>query len=349
MNALDKLKSNICLKPQNFFSNPPHFNNEPIILFKRYVDDIILISKENAIDTVLKTFNSHHPSIKFTLEKEKNHKLHFLDLAITRIPDAHAKINWYRKPTFSGRYLNFLSHHPLANKKAIIFGLVDKCVFLSDKSFHSQNLMLIKQFLLNNNYPAKFITKHIKKRLIYLKTKNSTPDTQQKNIEKRNKLMVIPYYQHITPTINNCLRKLNVDVINKTTKKLDSFITLGKDKLDKLDRSNVVYKINCQDCDSNYIGQSYRKLSFRLSEHRGYVRKNCEKSVLARHAINSGHTIDFDNIKILDNEKIYSKRLFSEMVNIYITKNTLNKIEDTAGLENNYDNTINLLQKKFLT
>ena len=93
-------------------------------------------------------------------------------------------------------------------------------------------------------------------------------------------------------------------------------------------------KINCQDYDSNYIGQSYRKLSFRLSEHRGYVRKNCE--------------IDFDNIKILDNEKIYGNRIFSEMVKIYITKNTLNKIENMAGLKSNYDNTINLLQKKFL-
>ena len=341
-NALEKLKSSTCLKTHNYFSLPPNFSNEPVLLYKRYVDDILLIIKDNMVENAHKIFNNYHPSIQFTIEQENKNKIHFLDLEIIRIPDEHAKINWYRKPTFSGRYLNFLSHHPTPQKKAIIYGLVDKCIFLSDPNFHRKNLELIKQFLLSNNYPLQFINKHIKKRLFHLKSNNPTP----KNRQKRNRFIVIPYYKNITPTINNCLSKLNIDVINKTTKKLNAFITLGKDKLDKLDRSNVVYKINCRDCESNYIGQSLRKLSFRLNEHRSYVEKNCQKSVIAKHANSMNHKIDFDNIKILDNEAILKKRLFSEMVNIHISQKTLNKIEDTAGLKNTYENTIDLLQQK---
>jgi len=28
--------------------------------------------------------------------------------------------NWYRKPTFSGRFLNYHSHHPFLHKKGTI-------------------------------------------------------------------------------------------------------------------------------------------------------------------------------------------------------------------------------------
>jgi len=38
--------------------------------------------------------------------------------------------------------------------------------------------------------------------------------------------------------------------------------------------SNVVYKINCQDCDASYVGQTKRILNTRISEYRNHIRRN---------------------------------------------------------------------------
>jgi len=44
--------------------------------------------------------------------------------------------------------------------------------------------------------------------------------------------------------------------------KLNTFIRAQKDKLPTL-HSNVVYKINCQNCDASYVGQTKRLLKTR--------------------------------------------------------------------------------------
>jgi len=40
-----------------------------------------------------------------------DNKLNFLDMMIINNKDK-LEFNWYKKPTFSGSTLNFLSHHP---------------------------------------------------------------------------------------------------------------------------------------------------------------------------------------------------------------------------------------------
>lgn len=60
--------------------------------------------------------------------------------------------NWYHKTTFSGRYLNFFSTHPLSHKISTIIGMVDKVILLSHSCFHTDNFKLIIEILLSNNY-----------------------------------------------------------------------------------------------------------------------------------------------------------------------------------------------------
>jgi len=115
----------------------------PIPFYYRYVDDIILAAPSNALDTLLRTFNSQHSRLQFTMEIEKDNKISFLDL--TFINDEGTIIfDLYKKPTFSGRYLNYRSHHPLNHKKGIIYGLTDKIINLSHPRFHEKNFTDIK-------------------------------------------------------------------------------------------------------------------------------------------------------------------------------------------------------------
>lgn len=75
----------------------------------RYVDEIAALS--SSLNQILDTFNSFHPRLRFTLEISDNNKLNFLDTTII-LENNNLLFDWYHKPLFSGRYLNFLSQHP---------------------------------------------------------------------------------------------------------------------------------------------------------------------------------------------------------------------------------------------
>ena len=57
-----------------------------------------------------------------------------------------------------------------------------------------------------------------------------------------------------------------------TKNKLSSIIKLGKDKTDNDNQANVVYKINCKDCNTSYVGQTSRRLQVRAKEHAKNIR-----------------------------------------------------------------------------
>lgn len=99
-----------------------------------YVDDIALAAPIK-ITHILNTFNSHHNHLKFTVEHENNRTLNFLDLTL-KIENNTVTIDWFHKNTFSGRYLLYLSHHPLNHKIRTIYSLIDRAILLSHLNFH---------------------------------------------------------------------------------------------------------------------------------------------------------------------------------------------------------------------
>ena len=85
----------------------------------------------------------------------------------------------------------------------------------------------------------------------------------------------------------------------------------------------------------------------RLKEHQKDVAIKEQKSVVAKHSVYNKHEFDFNNIKILDTEKNWQSRCFSEMLHIHYNSNTINKIQDTHFLKNTYKNFLNNLKKVF--
>ena len=115
-------------------------------------------------------FNSFHLRLEFTHEMENNGCINFLETTIIR-SNTSFKFDWFIKPTASGRFIDFASHHPLSQKIASIICLIEKAFYISDKEFLDININKIRNLFLENNYPLKFINKHIHKRLIYLNNK----------------------------------------------------------------------------------------------------------------------------------------------------------------------------------
>ena len=80
----------------------------------------------NETERLLSHLNSVEPSIQFTLEREKNRQLLFLDLNMYRGEQGNLKTSVYRKPTHTDKYLAFYSHHPICHKKSVAKTLLRK-------------------------------------------------------------------------------------------------------------------------------------------------------------------------------------------------------------------------------
>jgi len=145
---------NYCLRKLNF----------ELTLYYRYVDDIILTSPIEKIDLISNTFNTYHERLKFTIELEDNRSLNFLDLRLT-ISYNTIYIDWFQKKTFSGRFLSFLSNHPMCHKIGIIYNLTDRAFLLSHPKFHQRNINLIINLFLDNGYPLQLIFDKINERV----------------------------------------------------------------------------------------------------------------------------------------------------------------------------------------
>ena len=143
-------------------------------VYYRYLDDTILFIPKDKINSIVDEFNNYHERLKFTFEIENNNSIPFLNILIIRNNDNTIYTNWYRKNTFSGRSLNYCSNHPIQYKFKIIKNLVDSTILLSNKIVHVDNLNIIKEYFILNNYPTKFIDKYIKKRTIEIYNKNNT-------------------------------------------------------------------------------------------------------------------------------------------------------------------------------
>jgi len=99
----------------------------------------------------------------------------------------------------------------------------------------------------------------------------------------------------------------------------------------------VVYKIYCKDCDVSYVGQTKRQLRTRVKEHRNNIKLDESKhSVISEHMLSCNHSFDWNQVRILDTEPNYNKRLISEMLHIKEQSNSINSQTDTEFLDDAY-------------
>ena len=76
------------------------------LLYFRYMDDIIRNINKNEIDCKLDEINKKHPNLNFTIEREKNFAIPFLDMLVMREGDKLSS-SWYKKPTDTGLVMNY--------------------------------------------------------------------------------------------------------------------------------------------------------------------------------------------------------------------------------------------------
>jgi len=311
--------------------------NFNIPFYYRYVDDLVMAVPTSKIEVVIETFNSYHSSLQFTTEI--GHKtINFLDTTII-IKNNRILFDWFHKTTFSGRYLSYLSQYPLSQKKGTIVGLVDRIFLLSHPEFQ-KNLAFIIKVLLENDYPLGFIFNTIRSRIKSLINGKTMQQNNNQNNEPNNNTKIwftVPYIKPTSDKFKNIINGLVPRVSFYSMNKLSRLIKAQKNSLPKCANMNVVYKINCKDCDASYVGQTGRQLKTRISEHKNHINRNTSAlSVITEHRLHENHGFDWERVEILDVERNFNKRIVPEMIHIKYQKNGINLQTDTESLDRAY-------------
>jgi len=104
----------------------------------------------------------------------------------------------------------------------------------------------------------------------------------------------------------------------------------------------VVYKLNCNNCDRVYIGQTKRHQGTRIKEHLNNIKRTSGNySVVSNHILLFNHNFQWDKPNILHKERNRIKREIAEMFLIKKYDNNINLQKDTENL--------NLIYNKLLS
>ena len=271
--------------------------------------------------------------MQFTYEAEEQKKIIFLDLTLIR-KDESIKTSWYQKPTWSGRYLNYNSHHPKNQKLSVIIGLIDRAVQLTSPEYRPEALKKARDVLKSNHFPQKLINRIFKQRI----HKFYNNHTKTLNTITNTTYIAFPYTNELSEKIKYTLSKYNINVCHKSQSLLNSLYTPLKSKIPIKKISNIIYSIQCLNCLKTYIGLTTQLLENRINGHK--YTKNAT-TALHKHEHTEKYEFDFKNAKVRNQDSNYKKLIVKEMIHIKKDSNTVNDKKDIKNVSQIYCNLLN--------
>jgi len=224
--------------------------------------------------------------------------------------------------------------------------LIDRTVLLSHPKFHEKNLKAVINTLLENCFPLTFIFTTINTRIRTLANRTGIDSDNKNQLGhiKEKTFFTIPYIKSVSESFRPIANKYGFNIAYSVPNTLNKYVKRGKDIIDPKSHSAIVYKINCLNCNSSYVGQKKRQFKTRLKEHMADInKKNGVLSVVSNHRIEHCHEMNWGEAAILDRESSYIKRTVSEMIYIKRQCNSLNKQSDTDLLPEVYQPIIDSL------
>jgi hypothetical protein len=183
-----------------------------IIGYFRYVNDILMIHDENSTDIheVHTAFNDLAPMIKFTIEKETDNNLNFLDISIQNTGNK-LLFNIYRKPTATDIIIPQDSCNPPAQKHAATRHLVNRMnSHKLDEDNRKTEQQIIEQIITNNGYKAS-ISKHFNKPKPKIHTNNNKDSSAKFTYFGKETRFITKLFKEtqirIAYKVNNTIRK----------------------------------------------------------------------------------------------------------------------------------------------
>ena len=124
------------------------------------MDDIFRDIKSAEVDPKLVEINGFHPNLSFTIEREIDGRLAFLDMQLIH-QGGQITSTWFSKPTDTGLILNYHALAPRRYKRSVVAGFIHR-IFRACSTwphFHA-SVEKAKQILEHNQYPQPNYSSH---------------------------------------------------------------------------------------------------------------------------------------------------------------------------------------------
>ncbi|BHF68846.1 hypothetical protein SprV_0301188700 [Sparganum proliferum] len=256
----------------------------------RYVDDTFVIIKRQKVQEFHDVLNSILPDIQSAMEAEANNQLPFLDVLVHRKPNGHLKTTVYRKATNKRQILSFHSKHPFCHKRSCVRTLYRRAeTHCSEPDDRKSELRFLQRLFTSNGYPRNFIERG----------RQARPSRSLVTERPKKICRALPYIDGVSEAVSRLLRPLGIGIAHRPESKIRHLVMRPKAPLPPGETTNVIYRIQCNSCEANYIGKTGKRLQTRVGEHIRAVRRMDPLSLVAEHCADSGHTFAFQHVKIL--------------------------------------------------
>ena len=301
------------------------------------MDDTFVILETAYKEEFFQHLNGIEEKIQFTAENTRaDGSLPFLDTLITVEEDGSLSTSIYRKPTHTNQYLQWDSHHSIANKYSVINSLLHRANNIcSNQEQKKEECTHIEEALTICKYPSWAIQRVKLKNNIQKQNKNNKR-TNNNNINNRSSITV-PYNQGLSESFKNIGKKYGIQVHFKSGRTLKDELVAPKDKDHITKKSGIIYRFKCDrlECDEEYIGETSRTFGERFKEHLK------APSPIHDHSNTSGHTTTLDNFKVVGREEQNHSRLIKESMYIRVNGPSLNKNIGKYHLPHMWDEVLN--------
>ena len=218
----------------------------PPRVWERFADDVYSILKRTHLEKSFHHINNLHQNIKFTMEKESNGELAFLDTLLKR-NNGEISVLVYRKPTHTDQNLQYSFHHRKSCKENVASSLLNRaCSIITNKDDLRKENADIKQVLRENGYQESIIGKIFKR---ITDNNHNLPQSQQltqaTDIQEEEIRMSInlTYVEGTSEKLRRISRSHKIRSTFCTENTLRKLLCKPKDRVATEDKRNIVYQI----------------------------------------------------------------------------------------------------------
>ena len=252
------------------------------VVWFRYVDDIICVWPGNEdVNNFFDRLNQLVPSIKFTMEMEKDGCLPFLDVFIRRKSNVF-KYSVYRKPTNISSYVHFYSGQNKKVKTSVFTSMFLRALRICSPEYIDEEIVKIRNTGKKLKYPDSVLD------YAFEAAKKTMYQNQKEPYNTKN-LLVLPFNNNMK-NIPHLLKNFGVNVAFKNDKTIKQVLIKNSPDSTK----GCVYKVPCKSCNNFYIGQTGKTLEKRIEQHKKCVRYAQMNSGIFVHVSEKNHAINWE-------------------------------------------------------
>ena len=242
-----------------------------------------------------------------------------IEVMVERV-GANLVFDVYRKPCCTERLITSDSNHDFSHKVAAFHSMADRLVSIpmSDDKYEAEVKKMIRMGEVNG-YPRSTIINIINKHKRKKENLEFSTFFGMKNTDEEIKRRSVIFYPKVTRTLRRVYKEQGLELVHRNGNSLRQQLGSIKDPTPDLEKSGI-YKINCEImCLFKYLGMTEREIQVRFDDHLGYIRRNEYHRCVARHVMDSGHTIGENNVELV--QEVFDTRKIEEIEAIHIYKN----------------------------